>query len=308
MSPMQLSNPAAVVVTLFIGGAACGAADSNVSLGDIECDGAPARAASGLVEFRDCPHGPLMVMLPPGRFIMGSPAGEEPAQGNPVRPEWTERAEKPQVEVEIASPFAIGVHEVTLGEWNRCVSAGGCTYQPRRRRGITNQHPVSGVSRADAEEYIAWLSNVTGQAYRLPSEAEWEYAARAGTTTSRHWGDELGSGLAACDGCGSRWDGRSPAPVGSFAPNAFGLHDMLGNVTEWVADCWTASHDDASRDGSARLRVSPWFRDGECERPVQRGGAFAYYPWTVRAAARSYWQPGPWSDRSPSYGFRVARD
>jgi formylglycine-generating enzyme required for sulfatase activity len=262
---------------------------------------------SGLREFRDCPNGPVMVVLPPGQFLMGSPAGEEPAALNPDRPEWTELAEQPQVEVEIADSFAIGKYEITFAEWDRCVEAGGCTYRPDDEGWGRRDRPVVNIARMDAEEYIAWLSEVTGHQYRLPSEAEWEYAARAGTTTARYWGNELGRGMAVCDGCGSEWDKRSTAPIGSFAPNPFGLHDMLGNVEEWVADCWVETHAAAPRDGSARVEDSPWWSGGECERPVQRGGAWSYYPWTVRAAARSFWRPGPWTDREDRYGFRLVR-
>jgi formylglycine-generating enzyme required for sulfatase activity len=261
----------------------------------------------GLREFRDCPECPVMVELPPGRFLMGSPDGEEPAALNPDRPEWTERAEKPQIEVEIAYRLAVGKYEVTFAEWDRCVQAGGCTYEPEDKAWGRGDRPVINVSRTDAQQYIEWLSEVTGQRYRLPSEAEWEYAARAGTTSARYWGDELGHGMTVCDGCGSRWENRSTAPVGSFPPNPFGLHDMLGNVEEWVADCWTDTHEGAPADGSARAEDSPWWKDGKCERPVQKGGAWSYYPWTVRSATRSYFWPGPWTDRNDSYGFRVVR-
>lgn len=167
--------------------------------------------------------------------------------------------------------------------------------------------PVIYVARRDAEMYIAWLAESTGRPYRLPSEAEWEYAARAGTATARWWGDELGRGRTVCDGCGSSRDRRSTMPVGSFPPNPFGLHDMLGNVKEWVADCWHANHEGAALDGSPRIETSPWWKDGECERPVYRGGTWASYPWSVRAAYRNYYRPGPWKDRdSRTQGFRVA--
>jgi formylglycine-generating enzyme required for sulfatase activity len=263
---------------------------------------------SGLREFRDCPHGPLMVELPPGRFLMGSPDGEEAAALHATRPAWTESLDKPQVEVEIAYPFAIGKYEVTFAEWDLCFEAGGCTYRPKDRRWGRGDRPVIYVGRADAEQYVDWLIETTGQRYRLPSEAEWEYAARAGTATARYWGDEIGNGMAVCDGCGSRWDKRRTAPVGSFPPNPFGLHDMLGNVREWTADCWSPGNSDAPRDGSARQGHPTSWRDGECVKPVNRGGDYATYTWAVRAASRSHWRPGPWSDREDSHGFRVVRD
>jgi formylglycine-generating enzyme required for sulfatase activity len=267
----------------------------------------------GLREFRDCPVCPLMVQLPPGRFLMGAPEGEEPASRNPNRPEWTELAEKPQVEVEIAYPLAVGKYEVTFAEWDHCVAAGGCTHIPDDNGWGRGDRPVINVSRDDAEEYIRWLTQLTGQPYRLPTEAEWEYAARGGTTTARYWGDQIGRGMAICDRCGSRWDKRSTVPVGTFPPNPFGLHEMLDNVTEWVADCWNPDHTGARTDGSARIEDSPWWRNGRCERPMQRGGAWGYFTWTVRAAKRSYFSPccsitgKPWNPRGDSRGFRVAR-
>ena len=306
-------------LSLLVAVAACGSTDENGVAAVAACDFTSAvNPQSELREFRDCPHGPVIVVLPPGQFLMGAPEGEESAARNPDRPEWTERAEKPQVEVEIAHPFAIGKYEVTFAEWDRCVEAGGCTYRPEERarnspwwnptrKWSRGDRPVIHIARADAEQYIDWLSEATGQSYRLPSEAEWEYAARAGTTTARYWGDGLGKGMAVCDGCGSEWDNRSTAPVGSFAPNPFGLHNMFGNVTEWVADCWHENHEGNPGDGSARIESSPWWKEGECERPVQRGGAWSHYPWTIRAAARGFWRPGPWTDRDDSYGFRVVR-
>jgi formylglycine-generating enzyme required for sulfatase activity len=255
----------------------------------------------------------MLVELPRGRFLMGRPEGEEPASRNPNRPEWTELAEGPQVEVEIGYPLAVGKYEVTFAEWDHCVAAGGCTHTPDDAGWGRGNRPVINVNRGDAEEYIRWLRQLTGQPYRLPSEAEWEYAARGGTTTARYWGDEIGRGMAVCERCGSRWDDRSTAPVGSFPPNPFGLHDMLGNVAEWVADCWNTDHEGARTDGSARIEDSPWWKDGSCERPMRRGGAWGFFTWTIRAAYRNYFRPccsitgQPWSDRGDSNGFRVVR-
>ena len=308
---------AAILVTAL---AACGPAAEGGAEGAAACDTASVtNPATGLREFRDCPHGPIMVVLPPGRFLMGSPEGEAPAALNRVRPAWTEQSEKPQVEVEIAYPFAIGKYEITFAEWDRCVTVGGCSYRPEERgvhaswltppgRWKRGDRPVIHIARGDAEAYLAWLSAATGQRYRLPSEAEWEYAARGGTTTAYYWGNELGDGMAVCDGCGSQWDNRSTAPVGSFPPNPFGLHDMPGNVSEWVADCWIETHEGASTDGSPRIETSPWWKSGHCERPVRRGGAWGWYPWAIRAAARGFWRPGPWTDREWGYGFRVVRE
>jgi formylglycine-generating enzyme required for sulfatase activity len=217
-------------------------------------------------------------------------------------------AEKPQVEVDIAYRFAIGKYEVTFAEWDRCVEAGGCSYEPEDEGWGRGDRPVIHIARTDALEYTEWLGELTGQPYRLPSEAEWEYSARAGTTTARYGGDEMGYGMAACDGCGSRWDKRSTTPVGSFPPNQFGIHDMLANASEWVADCWHENHEGNPSNGSARVETSPWWKAGACERPMKRGGTYSSYTWAVRAAWRNYYWPGPWTERkSDSQGFRVAR-
>ena len=134
-----------------------------------------------------------------------------------------------------------------------------------------------------------------GARYRLLSDAEWEYAARAGTETRYHWGNDIGTNRANCLGCGSRWDGKQTAPVGSFAPNRWGLHDMHGNVGEWVEDCWNYSHEGAPSDGSARL-------SGHCSQRVVRGSSWLYYPRYVRAAFRYRNTSG-----APIIGFRVVR-
>ena len=122
----------------------------------------------------------------------------------------------PVHDVKIDSPFALGRHEVTFAEWDACVAAGGCSHTPEDEGWGRDDRPVINVSWEDAQQYVAWLSGVTGATYRLPSEAEWEYAARAGTTTRYFWGDEIGENRANCDGCGSEWDNRQTAPVGSF--------------------------------------------------------------------------------------------
>jgi formylglycine-generating enzyme required for sulfatase activity len=280
----------------------------TVALYRLEGDAGPAGDVAAR-ELRDCPGCPVLVELPPGRFLMGAAEGEMPAASIPTMPEWKEAAARPRVEVEISHSLAVGKYEVTFAEWDRCVDAGGCRHRPDDAGWGRGDRPVIMISRADAEEYVAWLSDRTGHVYRLPTEAEWEYAARAGTTTARWWGPDIEPAYAACDGCGTPWDKRSTAPVGSFPPNPFGLHDMLSNVSEWVADCWHDTLDGAPTDGSARIETSPWWRDGRCTRPAFRGGAYSYYPWTIWAGNRGYWWPGgPWTDRdSDSRGFRVAR-
>ena len=155
----------------------------------------------------------------------------------------------------------------------------------------------------DAKEYVAWLSKLTGKPYRLPSEAEWEYAARAGTQTAYSWGDEIGKGNANCWVCGSDWD-RKLAPVGSFAPNAFGLYDMHGNVWEWVEDCNNNNYDGAPTDGSAWTVDIMGPQGGSCVFRVNRGGAFNNDFRGLRSASRSFNSPETsWN----TLGFRVAR-
>ena len=154
------------------------------------------------------------------------------------------------------------------------------------------------MSWEDATAYAEWLSAETGEWYRLPSEAEWEYAARAGTTTAYSWGPDIGQNRANCDGCGSRWDGEQTAPAGSFAANAWSLHDMHGNVNEWVEDCWHNRYARAPADGSA------WTRGGDCGRRVLRGGSWLHYPWHLRSADRFWDDVGV---RLVNVGFRLAR-
>ena len=256
--------------------------------------------------FRDCPHCPEMVVVPSGDFMMGSPPSE--------KGRWDD--EGPRHGVMIGSSFAVGVYEVTRGEFGRFVSSTGRSmgdscrtredgeWKARSGRGWrspgfsqTGSHPVVCVSWDDARAYVRWLSGETGASYRLLSESEWEYVARAGTQTRYWWGDDIGRNRANCDGCGSRWDNESTAPVGSFAANAFGLHDVHGNVWEWVQDCWNDSYAGAPGDGSA------WER-GECSRRVLRGGSWFSLPGLLRAALRIRGVAGY---RYVIAGFRVAR-
>ena len=242
--------------------------------------------------FRDCPECPVMVVVPSGSFLMGSVESEE---------------ERPVHRVTIGYPFAVGVYEVTFGEWDACVSEGGC----RSFFGLGDEgwgrgrRPVISISIWEfAQDYVRWLSGKTGEAYRLLSESEWEYAARAGTTTRYWWGDEVGWNRANCDGCGSRWDGRQTAPVGSFSPNPFGLYDVHGNVSEWVEDCWNESYHGAPADGSAWEEEESWIetRNGRCHR-VLRGGSWYFRPGGLRSASRT----SGWSVNPANVGFRVAR-
>ena len=213
--------------------------------------------------------------------------------------------ETPQHEVHIRRGFRMGVHEVTLGQFKQYIADAGrdelLSDDFIKWNGNGDRAPVVMVSWHDAQGFIGWLNKKEGtQAYRLPSEAEWEYAARAGTTTRYSWGDAIGGNRANCDGCGSRWDNERPAPVGSFAANAFGLYDMHGNVFEWVADCWHNSYEGAPTDGSA------WTSGcGSNVRAVLRGGSWYFTPWFLRSASRIGYTP---SIRDGNDGFRLVQD
>ena len=181
---------------------------------------------------KDCPE---MVVVPAGEFMMGSPPTEKDRMPD----------EGPQHRVTIARPFAVSKYDVSFIDWDACVSVGGC---PREGRAGDvdwgrDTRPVIYVSWDDARQYVAWLSQMTGKPYRLLSDAEFEYAARAGTQTAYSWGDDIGENNANCVGCGSQWTGSAgtwqTAPVGSFAANRFGLYDMVGNVWKWVHDVIT---------------------------------------------------------------------
>ena len=227
---------------------------------------------------------PEMVVIPGGRFRMGCVSGRGCADD-----------ERPVHEVRVES-FEISKYEVTFEKYDRFTAATGRERAYDRGWG-RGRRPVINVSWRDALAYVGWLSAQTGESYRLPTEAEWEYAARAGSTTAYSWGNEIGHNRANCDGCGSQWDNEQTAPVGSFSPNAWGLHDMHGNVWEWVQDCRNGNYQGAPRDGSA-------WESGDCSRRVLRGGAWHNRPRDLRAADRGGYDSG---DRSSSIGFRVAR-
>jgi formylglycine-generating enzyme required for sulfatase activity len=233
---------------------------------------------------KDCPE---MVVVPAGEFMIGSPADESDHYDN----------EGPLHRVTIARPLAVSKFEVTFELWDACVAVGTCAHVPDSNMGRGTQ-PVINVSWDHAQQYVAWLATMTGRPYRLLSEAEWEYAARAGTTTAYSWGDELGKNNANCNGCGSEWDGRQTAPVGSFPPNQFGLYDMHGNVWEWVEDCLHTNYEGAPDDGSA------WIVQGDCNNRVIRGGSWIGYPVGLRSALRFWFSA---DDHGTDLGFRIAR-
>jgi formylglycine-generating enzyme required for sulfatase activity len=231
--------------------------------------------------FRDCPDCEELVVVPAGEFDMGST--QEPAEG-------------PVHHVVIGRPFAIGRREVTFAQWDQCLAAGGCKFSPADQGWGRGERPVINVSWDDTKDFIGWLSKRTGQAYRLPTEAEWEYAARGGAATPYWWGKDIGTGRAQCADCGE--PARQTVPTGSFRPNAFGLYDTAGNAAEWVQDCWNPSYRGAPHDGSA-------WTSGDCSLHVLRGGSFANKATSLRSAARFRYDEDV---RYYANGFRVARD
>ncbi len=234
--------------------------------------------------FRHGPDFPELVMLPAGCFLMGSPNDEDGRYAD----------EGPQHEVTIARPFAVGRYPVTFAEWDAFVAAGGTTHRPADDGWGRGRQPVIHVSWNHAQAYVAWLRDRTGQPYRLLSEAEWEYAARAGTQTRYPWGNQVSKGKANFVGSGSQWNNRQTSPVGSFAANAFGLHDMIGNVWEWVQDTWHDNYQGAPDDGRA-------WEEGRGSRVV-RGGSWIGNSNLCRAASRNGYTP---DYRYDDLGFRV---
>ncbi len=273
-------------------------------------------------KFRDCVECPELVVVPAGSFMMGSPESEEGLY------DW----EGPVHEVTIPKPFAVGIYEVTVGEFGHFVNESGHSqgevecwiYKEDEWQEVsgnswnkpgfsqTDAHPVVCVSWEDAREYVRWLSQKTGENYRLLSESEWEYVARAGTRTVRYWGEsESGqcrhaNGLdrSAKEEYSSAEDAADcddgyvhTAPVGSFSANAFGLYDVHGNVWEWVGDCWNENYKGAPTDGSV-------WELGECEYRVLRGGSWDVNPRLLHSAGRVWNTTGY---RDYGVGFRVAR-
>ena len=246
--------------------------------------------------FRDCNDCPEMVVVPAGSFMMGTTeaAGQLALQRGFVQYAPPLEWEKPRHQVQIAEPFALGRYEVSFDQWDACVADGGCDdYRPEDEGWGRGRRPVINVSWKDAQAYVRWLSEKTGQPYRLPSEAEWEYAARAGTTTLYSWGDNI-----APENANYGLRGGRTTEVGTYPANPWGLYDMHGNVGEWVEDCQNESYEGAPSDGTA-------WTSGECIfSRVLRGGSWENYPGLLRSAGRSWEYPG---SRAPGLGFRVAR-
>ena len=256
----------------------------------------------GTVFRDDCVGCPELVVVPAGSFLMGSPSTEK----------GRDDLEGPQHLVTIGSPFAVGVYEVTFAEWEACMRAGGCSgYRPEDEHWGRGRRPVINVNWEHAQEYVQWLSRETGKEYRLLSEAEWEYVARAGTQSARYWDDSESEQCEQANGADQDARTQNPAwttvscsdgyagtaPVGMFQANSFGLHDVLGNVWEWTQDCGNRSYTGAPTDGSA-------WRTGNCFIRVFRGSSWTDSPDGLRAAIRNAGPVGYWDG---SLGFRIAR-
>jgi sulfatase modifying factor 1 len=320
-----LAASVAAVAALLVGAPPAVRADDS---GERVAAAAPRAAESG-APFQDCPDCPAMVRVPAGTFTIGTPTADATDAAT--------RAESQAMIVRFTRPFALGRTEVTRREFAAFVAdtdyeaKTNCrtwsdslgryaddrtrTWQnPGRPADARDDVPVTCVSWSDALAYVKWLARKTGKPYRLPSESEWEYAARAGSTASRPWGD---SAADACtyanvyDASAKRtyafgWEAAScddgfadVAPVASLKPNAYGLYDLIGNVAEWVEDCATDSYVGRPRDGRA------WVWIGGCQRRIQRGGSWLSPPERTRSAFRS---DGAIEDRADYVGFRVALD
>jgi formylglycine-generating enzyme required for sulfatase activity len=265
------------------------------------------RALKPRESFKECGQCPVMVVVRAGKFMRGSPP-EEPSRG---------ADEGPVREVKIDRPFAVGKYEVTLSEWESCVDAGGCNARPNVA-GLDGRLPVFNVSWDDIDkEYLTWLRRETGKSYRLLTEAEWEYAARAGKVTRYAFGDTIYKTQAQYSDptipkVPSKWRApfadrepaqvmsgiaHGPKAVGTFPPNDFGLHDMHGNVSEWVQDCYRDGYKGAPDDGTAVI-------GGDCPYRVRRGGSWSVFSEFLRSASRAKEAP---REKARSIGFRVAR-
>ena len=287
--------------------------------------GLPAAGQEAGEVIQDCEVCPVVIVVPAGTFLMGSPESETARSG-----EGGQGSERPQHEVTFAAPFAVGRYEVTFAEWDACVEAGGCGgYRPGDEGWGRGRRPVINVDWHDAKAYVEWLSDHTGESYRLLSESEWEYVARAGSETRWYWGDMPSDQCRHANGDDLDADAALPpspnpnrrvtqcsdgyvhtAPPGTYEANAFGVYDLVGNVFEWTEDCFRIAsdvpvpaaqfnvYDGAPDDGSA-------WTDGTCEARVWRGGSWGSAQLNLRPAARF---PAESVTRRSNAGFRVARD
>ncbi|MBL4614631.1 MAG: formylglycine-generating enzyme family protein [Magnetovibrio sp.] len=233
---------------------------------------------------KDCEQCPELAIIPPGTFTMGT--------------DGRHKAERPAHEVTIDKAFAIGIYEVSFDEWQVCLDEGACgAKRPDDHAWGTGLRPVINITWHEAKLYLDWLSKKTGKTYRFPTEAEWEYAARAGTEGEYSWGDKIGKARANCRDCGAKISHKSQ-PVDSFKANPWGLYNMHGNVWEWTEDCWNKTYVGAPNDGSAWLQ-------GDCRQRVMRSGSWYYFSKNLRSSwrAKNHAQV-----KSYGIGFRVLRE
>ena len=242
----------------------------------------PSQLQKSGADIRDCPACPVLVAIAPGAFTMGSNSSDP--------------SEKPARRVTVDTPFAIGRTEVTVEQWNACVEAGACPRTTDTARTPTT--PARDISWDDAQLYVKWLTKISGKPYRLPTEAEWEFAARAGSSSRYWWGEDMRRGSANCKDCGEPWQADGPTPVASFAANGFGLHDMNGSVWEWVEDCWHSSYKNAPADARA-------WAESFCTVRVIRGGSWRDGASYMPASTRFKYDA---SVRHSQNGFRVVRE
>ncbi|WP_406951028.1 formylglycine-generating enzyme family protein [Paraburkholderia guartelaensis] len=249
----------------------------------VAAKGNPAISKPGPHDIQDCPSCPVLVAVTPGNFTMGI--------------DTDDASERPAHHVTISHSYALAKYAVTVAQWNACVAASACPRLSNENNASPNA-PVRDLSWDDAQQYVKWLSKISGKPYRLPTEAEWEYAARAGTETRYWWGNDMRKGTANCKDCGPPWHVEAPDDVGSFPANAFGFYDMAGGVWEWVSDCWHNSYKNAPNDGHS-------WDEPNCQTRVIRGGSWRDGAGYMLAATRFKYDS---SVRYEANGFRVARD
>ena len=261
---------------------------------ETETVSASAAGAPGAVVAGSSPMGIDMVVINPGTGILGSPDSEEKRA----------RFENPLRNTSISYKFEVSKYEITFDDWAKCLKDGGCAgHKPDDKEWGRGKRPVIDVSFNDAKNFVKWLNKKTGETYRLLSEVEWEYVARAGQTGPFGTGNGISSKDANFDGKAPYGAGaagpylRKTQPVGQYEPNAFGVYDMHGNVYEWVEDCWNADHTGAVGDGSPRT-------DGDCDFRVMKGGSWVTHGYQARAAARIRYVT---DYRYDDYGIRIAR-
>ncbi|MDD9824672.1 MAG: SUMF1/EgtB/PvdO family nonheme iron enzyme [Gammaproteobacteria bacterium] len=290
ISPSSLEEPGSTDWDAETTAAPGAEADAPEETAAAEEEAPPAEAPPiELRSFRDPlqtgPPGPLMVALPGGAFKMGDSGFYGDANEKPLR------------EIQVR-PFAIGKFEVTVAEYQRFAKITGRKV-PGGTAGQNQNLPVSGITWEDAYLYAKWLTDQTGKRYRLPSEAEWEYAASGGNDNQYWWGTNMEAGRVHCQfGCRSRFDIRMPIRVGGLPANGFGLHETVGNVSEWIEDCWHPNYVEAPTNSRVWL-------GGDCSYRVIRGGSYESPEKAVRTAARDR---APATTRQQTIGFRIARD